>query len=91
MYSSIFFHTSNKYPGPGNIDTIISVEVLDPLKEPKLYNFVKSHMVHDPCGLANKSSSCMKYGKGSKYYPKKFQSSTIIYQDGYHEYRMLDK
>ncbi|KAI5403741.1 hypothetical protein KIW84_051055 [Lathyrus oleraceus] len=45
----IFLHPSNKYLRPEDIDRIISAEVPDPLKEPKLYNLVKTHMVHWPC------------------------------------------
>ncbi|KAI5417232.1 hypothetical protein KIW84_042019 [Lathyrus oleraceus] len=46
----IFLHPSNKYPRPGDIDKIISVEVSDPLKDQKLYNLAKTHMVHGPYG-----------------------------------------
>lgn len=64
----IFLHPSNKYPRPNDIDKIISVEVSDPLEDPKLYNLVENHMVHDPCGMENINSPCMKDGKCSKYY-----------------------
>ncbi|XP_058783368.1 uncharacterized protein LOC131658046 [Vicia villosa] len=47
----IFLHPSNKYPGPEDIDKIISAEVPDPETHPRLYKIVKSHMVHGPCGL----------------------------------------
>ncbi|XP_058775182.1 uncharacterized protein LOC131649435 [Vicia villosa] len=64
----IFLHPSNKYPGPEDIDKIISAEVPDPETHPRLYNLVKAHMVHGPCGL-------------------KFQSTTIVDQEGYPVYR----
>ncbi|XP_050875206.1 uncharacterized protein LOC127078827 [Lathyrus oleraceus] len=86
----IFLHPSNKYPKPEDIDKIISAEVLDPNKDPKLYNLVKTHMVHGPCGLENLRSPYMKDGKCSKYYPKKFQPTTIVDQDGYPVYRRKD-
>lgn len=86
----IFLHPSNKYSRPEDINKIISVEVSDPLKDPKLYNLVKTHMVHGPCGLVNLNSPCMKDMKCSKYYPKKFQSSIIVDQDGYPVYRRRD-
>lgn len=44
-------------------------------------------MIHDPCGLVNQSCPCMTDGKCSKRYPKKFQSTTLVDQDGYHVYR----
>ncbi|XP_058726583.1 uncharacterized protein LOC131597942 [Vicia villosa] len=83
----IFLHPSNKYPRPEDIDRIISAEVPDPLTHPRLYNLVKSHMVHGPCGLANVNSPCMKDRKCSKFYPKKFQPTSIVDQDGYPVYR----
>lgn len=52
-----------------------------------LYELVKTHMMHGPCGSANKSSPCMKDGKCSRYYPKQFQSSTSVDQDGYLIYK----
>ncbi|XP_058759288.1 uncharacterized protein LOC131632565 [Vicia villosa] len=83
----IFLHPSNKYPRPEDIDKIISAEVPDPLTHPRLYNLVKNHMMHGPCGLANVHSPCMKDSKCSKFYPKKFQPATIVDQDGYPVYR----
>ncbi|XP_058764578.1 uncharacterized protein LOC131638036 [Vicia villosa] len=79
----IFLHPSNKHPTPSDIDRIISAEIPDPVLEPRLYNLVKTHMVHGPCGLANQNSQCMKEGKCSKYYQKKFQSTTVVDQDEY--------
>ncbi|XP_058752737.1 uncharacterized protein LOC131625919 [Vicia villosa] len=68
----IFLHPSNKYPEPSDIDKIISDEVPDPVKQPRLYNLVKAHMVHGSCGLANPKCPCMKNGKCRNFYPKKF-------------------
>ncbi|KAI5438706.1 hypothetical protein KIW84_024434 [Lathyrus oleraceus] len=86
----IFLHPSNKYPRPEDIDKIISAEVPDPLKDPKLYNLVKTHMVHGPIGSKNLNSPCMKDMKCSNFYPKKFQYSTIVDQDGYPLFRRRD-
>ncbi|XP_058749840.1 uncharacterized protein LOC131622824 [Vicia villosa] len=83
----IFLHPLNKYPRPEDINKIISAEVPDPLTQPRLYNLVKSHMVHGPCGLENVNSPCMKDRKCSKYFPKKFQPTIIVDQDGYPIYR----
>lgn len=87
----IFLHPSNKYLTPEDIYKIIYVEVPDPLKHQKLYNLVKTLMVHGPCGLANPKCPCMKDGKCSKYYPKKFEDVIIVDQDGYPVYRRRDQ
>ncbi|XP_058732642.1 uncharacterized protein LOC131604199 [Vicia villosa] len=86
----IFLHPSNKYPGPEDIDKIISAEVPDPETHPRLYSLVKAHMVHGPCGLANPKTPCTKDGRCTKFYPKKFQPTTIVDQEGYPVYRRKD-
>lgn len=86
----IFLHPSNKYPTPSDIDRIISAEIPDQDTNEELYNLVKTHMIHGPCGFANRSSPCMKDGKYSKYFPKQFQPETIVDQDGFPIYRRRD-
>jgi hypothetical protein len=86
----IFLHPSNKLPTPGDIDKIISAEIPNQEHEKELYNLVKNHMIHGPCGLSHKSSPCMKDGKCTKYYPKKYQNSTIVDKEGYPVYRRRD-
>ncbi|KAI5420168.1 hypothetical protein KIW84_044089 [Lathyrus oleraceus] len=86
----IFLHPSNKYPTPSDIDRIILAEIPDQDTNEELYNLVKTHMIHGPCGFANRSSPCMKDGKCSKYFPKQFQPETIVDQDGFPVYRRRD-
>ncbi|KAI5387551.1 hypothetical protein KIW84_073598 [Lathyrus oleraceus] len=86
----IFLHPSNKYPTPSDIDRIILAEIPDQDTNEELYNLVKTHMIHGPCGFANRSSPCMKDGKFSKYFPKQFQPETIVDQDGFPVYRRRD-
>ena len=56
----------------------------------ELYQLVQTHMIHGPCGIANRSSPCMKDGKCSIFYPKKFQTCTVVDSDGYPIYRRKD-
>ncbi|KAI5402012.1 hypothetical protein KIW84_066465 [Lathyrus oleraceus] len=83
----LFLHPSSKYPTPDDIDKIISAEIPTEQDDKPLYDLVKTHMIHGPCGIANRSSPCMKDGKCSKYFPKKFQPQAIVDQDGYPMYR----
>ncbi|KAL2963053.1 hypothetical protein AAZX31_17G179600 [Glycine max] len=55
--------------------------------DPELYKLVQNHMVHGPCGILRPASPCMKEGKCSRFYPKKFQPTTLIDGDGYPMYR----
>ena len=73
-----FLHSSSKYPTPVDINKIISAEIPRPNKHPELYRLVGTHMMHDPCGLANKKSPCMKNDYCSKFYPKKFMNTILL-------------
>ncbi|XP_058735847.1 uncharacterized protein LOC131623246 [Vicia villosa] len=83
----IFLHPQSKYPTPSDIDNIICAEIPDPNLHPTLYNLVKAHMMHGPCGLSRMNSPCMKNRKCSKYFPKKFIEDTIVDAEGYPLYR----
>jgi len=73
-----------------DIDKVISVELPNMDLYPKLEKVVSSYMIHGPCGPARYNLSCMKEGRCSKFYPKKFTSSTSIDEEGYPCYRRLD-
>ncbi|XP_045792199.1 uncharacterized protein LOC123886981 [Trifolium pratense] len=83
----IFLHPSSKYPSPEDIDTIISAEIPNPDSDPELYNLVKKHMIHGPCGSSRLQSPCTVNGRCTKFFPKKFNEKTIVDQDGYPVYR----
>jgi len=61
----IFLHPSSKYLTALDIDKVISTVIPCAKKEPELYACVKEHMIHEPYGLANISSPCMKNGSCS--------------------------
>jgi len=82
----LFFHPHNKYPSSDEIDQIISAEIPSKEDDPELYTLVQNHMVHGPCGILCFKSPCMKEGKCSRFYPKKFQPHTLLDSDGYPDY-----
>ena len=43
--------------------------------------------MHGPCGHANRKSLCMKDGKCSRYFPKKWQHEIVVDQEGYPVYK----
>ena len=42
------------------IDSVISAELPDPNRDPRLYQVIVSNMIHGPCGSVNPASPCMK-------------------------------
>ncbi|KAG4986434.1 hypothetical protein GYH30_033934 [Glycine max] len=83
----LFLHANNKYPSPNDIDNIISAEIPSQKDDPELYKLVQNHMIHGPCEILRPASPCRKEGKCSRFYPKKFQPTTLIDGDGYPVYR----
>lgn len=69
------------------IDKVISAEIPDPETDPKLYEIVKSNMMHGPCGSFNFKSPCMKQNSCSKRFPKQLIKETQTGEDGYPQYR----
>ena len=80
----------NRLHNGSDIDKIISVELPNPDLYPKLSKAIAPYMIHGPCGFANLKSPCTKERKCSKYFPMKFENSTIIDDDGYPCYRRRD-
>jgi len=72
---------------PNKLDTFISAELPDPTLDPALFEIVSTNMIHGPCGAFNLNSPCMKDGKCTKGYPRRFVKETQTGNDGYPTYR----
>jgi len=48
------------------------------------------YVIHDSCRTIRYNSPCMKEGRCSEYFPKKFRSFTTIDEDGYPLHRRRD-
>ncbi|QQP49076.1 ATP-dependent DNA helicase, partial [Caligus rogercresseyi] len=70
-----------------DIDAIISAEFPDPRQDPVLFEVIKDHMVHGPCGDLNRNSNCMEKGKCTKRFPRQMLQATQTGEDGYPLYR----
>ena len=71
-----------------DIDELISAEIPDPAEDPELYDLVRRHMMHGPCGADDPNCPCMnKEGKCSKSFPKPYSDETIWTEDGFPKYR----
>ncbi|XP_060190424.1 uncharacterized protein LOC132619584 [Lycium barbarum] len=83
----LFLHQTLKSPSTDHIDKIISAELPALEADPNGYNAVKNFMMHGPCGELNPHCPCMKQGKCTKYFPKKFNDRTNFDSDGFPIYR----
>ncbi|XP_057432073.1 uncharacterized protein LOC130724815 [Lotus japonicus] len=83
----LWLHPEYKLNSPAMIDSVICAELPNPELYPKLFQVVSNFMVHGPCGFSNIRSPCMKNGKCSKFFPKKFQNATSFDRDGFPIYR----
>ncbi|XP_043221667.1 uncharacterized protein LOC122381498 [Amphibalanus amphitrite] len=72
-------------------DTIVSAELPDPTESPqsaRLQQIVLTSMVHNECGAARPTATCMKDGQCSKRFPKPLSHETIWQEDRtYPQYR----
>ncbi|GFV03806.1 hypothetical protein TNCV_1877541 [Trichonephila clavipes] len=68
-------------------DDVIRAELPDQEVDPELFDVVKTHMVHGPCGSYNPRSPCMKNGICSKRFPKPFSTENVTCEGGYPFYR----
>ena len=73
---------------PDQIYDIISAEIPEKNVDKDVFDVVTRHMIHGPCGLLNTSSPCVKEGKCSKRFPKKFTALTVTENDGNPQYRL---
>ncbi|XP_049392501.1 uncharacterized protein LOC125856887 [Solanum stenotomum] len=78
-----FLHETQKNPTTDHINRVISAEIPDYRAYPDGYNAVKNFMMHRPSGEQNPSCPCMKQGKCTKYFPKKYNDRTNFDSDGF--------
>lgn len=64
-------------------DRICSAEIPDPDTHPELFNLVKQHMIHGPCGQCNPENVCCVKGKCTKGFPKPYSNRTSQPEKGY--------
>ncbi|UYV81761.1 hypothetical protein LAZ67_20002254 [Cordylochernes scorpioides] len=72
------------------IDRLVCAEIPSPTMQVQLYDMVRKHMIHGPCGNFNLRSPCMSDGKCTKDFPKSFLQLTEANNNGYPRYRRRD-
>ncbi|XP_058810469.1 uncharacterized protein LOC131675487 [Phymastichus coffea] len=85
MHLLITLEQGYKITTPDIVDKFISAEIPIEVRNPRLFEIVLRTMIHGPCG-----DWCMKDGKCSKNFPKEFQATTTIDENGYPSYQRTD-
>ena len=70
-----------------DFDKVISAQIPDQSLHPLAFATVSKNMMHGPCGSSYPRAVCMKDGKCSKGFPKKFQPETTTAESGYPIYK----
>ncbi|CAN6985847.1 unnamed protein product, partial [Brassica oleracea var. botrytis] len=83
----LWLGNSSRTPSAEEIDGIISAELPNNEEDPEAYNLVIKHMIHGPCGDANRKSPCMEKKVCTKKYPRPYNDNTSIDKSGYVLYR----
>lgn len=80
---------SDKTIDPDQYDRLVSAELPDQIRYPRLHNMVVAHMMHGPCGSLRKHSPCMIADTNSCrfHYPKQFNPTTLQGDDSFPQYR----
>ncbi|CAA0815513.1 Unknown protein, partial [Striga hermonthica] len=87
----IILANKNKLYKPEEFDKIVSAEIPDKRLNTHLYNMVKKHMMHGPCGDLNPNNSCMNAKNKCRFnYPKQFSEFTMQGNNSYPKYQRRD-
>ncbi|XP_073136809.1 uncharacterized protein [Henckelia pumila] len=87
VHMLVIFDNIDKLHTPNDFDSIVRAEIPSERDETSLYEAIKHHMIHGPCGLINPHSPCMKDGKCKKNFPKPFVAYTSRGNDSYPLYQ----
>ncbi|GJX85870.1 hypothetical protein Tco_0336644 [Tanacetum coccineum] len=83
----LWLEPEDKITTIANIDWYISAEIPNKEEDPELYQIVIEHMMHGPCGADNPSCPCTVDFKCTKKFPKQFNESSVIDENGYAIYK----
>ncbi|EFA12009.1 hypothetical protein TcasGA2_TC016134 [Tribolium castaneum] len=62
-----------------DVDSAVSARIPNPQQEPQMYELIKRHFIHRPCGgVEHANAACIIDGRCSKGYPKAFRESTVL-------------
>ena len=77
----------HKIVSSNHYDKYVSAEIPNQYENPILYELVKKHMMHDPCGELNMKNVCMQNGECKYHYPREFSPRSLQAKDAYPIYK----
>ena len=80
----IFLHRNDVPRCAEDVDQLVVARV--PTHDPVLAEVVKTQMTHGPCGEGFATSPCMRNGRCSKGFPKRWCEATVMTEGTYPEY-----
>ncbi|GJW96726.1 putative PIF1 DNA helicase/replication protein A1-like protein [Tanacetum coccineum] len=83
----LWLEPEDKITTTAKIDKYISSEIPNKNEDPELYQILTDHMMHGPCGADNPSCPCTVDYKCTKKFPKQFNETTVIDDNGYAIYK----
>ncbi len=72
---------NDKFRTPEDYDKVVSAEIPDPEKTPRLYSYVMAHMLHYHTRQCYRDNTC------TKFFPKDYINETTAGSDGYPAYK----
>ncbi|XP_035829941.1 uncharacterized protein LOC118479500 [Helianthus annuus] len=83
----LWINETNKITDATHLDRYISAEIPDPVMDSDLHRIVTDFMIRGPCGTVRPNAPCMSFGMCSKNFPKAYQQSSVIDENGYAHYK----
>ncbi|POS87798.1 hypothetical protein EPUL_000277 [Erysiphe pulchra] len=80
----LFLHEDDVPRRSEQVDEMVSAQM--PTNCPALAEIVESQLTHGPCGPGYPNTPCMKNGRCSKGYPKRWYEATVLSEDSYPKY-----
>ncbi|XP_020262380.1 uncharacterized protein LOC109838340 [Asparagus officinalis] len=77
----------HKIVSSDHYDKYVSAEIPNQYENPILYELVKKHMMHGPCGELNTKNVCMQNGECKYHYPREFSPRSLQAKDAYPVYK----
>ena len=92
----VWLAAADKPKTPADVDRLVSAEVPDPVKQPRLHKLVKNHLIHTPCDKNHPAydplayKPCLVDGVCGRRFPYPLQDETTLPQDSFAQPKRTD-